>query len=77
MKLSKENFIEQYIYCITEMQKAMLKNDYRTNNKYASKLTKLNEKYENADYYKKALSELMDSNNLKLASIAAADSLRR
>lgn len=76
MKLNKEDFIEQYIYYITEMQKAMSKNNYRTNNKYALKLNKLNEKYKNEDYYENALNELMDNNNFKISSNAAVESFR-
>ena len=76
MKLSNENFIEQYIYCITEMQRAMLKDDYRTNNRYVLKLNKLIKKYENEDYYIEALSELIDNENLEVSSTASVESLR-
>ena len=77
MKKSKEQFMEQYIYYVLEMQKATFKGDYRTNNKYARKSTKLNKEYENEDYFSEVLSELIDNENLEIALTAAADSLRR
>ena len=77
MKLEKTDFIEKYIqYCI-EMEKAMKKNDYRTNNKYAKRLTKLNQECKNEEYYISALNDLIDNANLKVSAVASADSLRQ
>ncbi len=77
MKKSKEQFMEQYIYYVLEMRKATSKGDYRTNNKYARKSIKLNERYENEDYFNEVLNELMDDNDLEIAFSAASDSLRK
>ncbi len=76
MRLSKEIFGEQYINYIIQMQNAMLRDDYKTNNKYSKKLNKLNEKYQNEEYYKDVLNELMKNANLEISSCAAVDSLR-
>lgn len=76
MKLSKEQFIEQYIYYVTEMQKAMEKDDYRTNNKYVKILNKIIKQSETEDYFVEALNELMDNRNLEVSSNAAVDCLR-
>ena len=76
MKLSKEQFIEQNIYYITEAQKAMEKDDYRTNNKYVTILMKEIKKVETENYFIEALNELMDNWNIKVTSAAAAESLR-
>ena len=76
MKLSKEQFIEQYIYYVTEMQKAMEKDDYRANNRYVTILMKKIKKVETENYFIEALNELMDNCNIKVASAAAAESLR-
>ena len=40
LKLSREQFIEQFVYYVTEMQKAMEKDDYRANNRYVTILMK-------------------------------------
>ena len=76
MKLSKEQFIEQYIYYITEMQKAMEKDDYRTNNKYVKILNNIIKKNESEDYFIEALNELMCNHNAEVSTNAAVDCLR-
>ncbi len=76
MKSNKNYFIEQYINYIINMQNAMLKNNYRTNNRYALKLNKLNDKYQNENYYIEALKELIDNNNIEVSFNASSDSLR-
>lgn len=44
LRLSREQFIEQFIYYVTEMQKAMEKDDYRANNRYVTILMKKKKK---------------------------------
>ena len=76
MKLEKTDFIEKYVqYCI-EMEKAMKKYDYRTNNRYAKKFYNLKQKYKSENYYIEVLDELMENENLNVSSNAAVDSLR-
>lgn len=74
--MKEDIFIEQYIQYILKMDEAMKENDYKTNNKYAIKLNKLNNKYQNESYYVHTLDILMNNKNLKVASNAAIDSLR-
>lgn len=76
MKLSKEQFIEQYIYYFTEMQKASLKDDNMSNNRYAKKLYRLKKENENEKYFIDALKELMNNESIEISSIAAVDCLR-
>lgn len=76
MILSKEQFIEQYIYYKKKMDKATKKDDYKTNNKYALKVNDIIKVYENESYFAEALNELMDNENYTVASNAASDSLR-
>ena len=76
MKLSKEQFIERYIYYKKKMDKATKKDDYKTNNKYALKVNDIIKVYENESYFAEALNELMDNENYTIASNAASDSLR-
>ena len=77
MKLSKFIFVEEYIKYTIEALKAMEKGDSRTNNRYVKKLYALEKKYENEDYFIETLKELMDNDNLRVASGAASESLRR
>ena len=76
MKLSKEQFIEQYIYYKKKMDKANKEDDFKTNNKYALKVNDIIKVYENESYFAEALNELMDNENYTIASNAASDSLR-
>ena len=76
MKLEKSILIEKYIFYCVEMEKAMEKNDYRTNNRYAKRFCKLTQKYEGEDYYIEALDELMENKNVNVSANAAVDSLR-
>lgn len=76
MRLSREIFEEQYINYIMQMQNAMLRDDYKMSNQYSKKLNKLNEKYQNEEYYEDVLNELMKNANLEICSCAAVDSLR-
>ena len=76
MKLSKEQFIEQYIYYKKKMDKANKEDDFKTNNKYALKVNDIIKVYENESYFAEAMNELMDNENYTIASNAASDSLR-
>ena len=61
MKLSKEQFIEQYIYYKKKMDKANKEDDFKTNNKYALKVNDIKKVYENESYFAESLNELMDN----------------
>lgn len=76
MDLNREEFIIKYEEYVTKSLSAMEKGNYIVNNRYSKKLNKLNEKYKNEEYYIETLKELMDHSNLRIASIAAADSIR-
>lgn len=77
MSLNEDEFIEKYIEYVLEMDKNIEKGNSRLNNKYVKKANRLNKQYKNEDYYINALNRLMNSNNLSVASNAAADSLRK
>lgn len=76
MRLDGDKFIEKYIEYAIEIDKNLKKGNSRINNKYAKKLNKLNNQCRNEEYYINGLNKLMDNNDLGVASIAAADSIR-
>lgn len=69
MKKSKEIFVEQFIHYAIKIKTS---NNY----KYVRKLSKLNEKYKNEDYYAEVLNEFMDSDDYETASIAANNAMK-
>ena len=77
MKLLKSIFVEKYIKYCKESLKAMEKGDSRTNNRYAKRLNRLEKQYENEEYYLEALNEIMDNEDLGVASFAASEFLKR
>jgi len=50
--------------------------EYITKDECIEKLNKLNEKYENQEYYGKLLNKIMEKDNLDIALRAAKDSLK-
>jgi hypothetical protein len=75
--LTLQEIVSRYTECSIKMEAAMLKSDYRTNNREAKKLNKLVAPlYSNKEFAMQVFNELLNSNSIKTRSHAGADCLR-
>lgn len=72
----KESFIERYIFYIAKSQYTMLEKDYINSDKYIQELKRIKKEYENEEYYKEALNELMKIDDFGISLEAAKDCIK-
>ena len=72
---NEEDFINSYIF-YSKILYNIQEDEYITKDECVEKLNKLNEKYENQEYYGKLLNKIMEKDNLDIALRAAKDSLK-
>ena len=75
-KLTKEQFIQEYIKYAVGMRAHMENNNYRKNNVLTKKFNKFLDSYEMEEYFEEALCDLMNDSRVNVKVSAACKALR-